>query len=312
VRTRPAIAALLARARAIHTRIAPWIPLLRVVGFVGAAGIVVAMAAGAVRDDRVRQLDWVPLLATVGAAAVWWLLLARGWGLVLDGRATRQNIATWCRTQALRYVPGGFWAPASRAAIMQGHAVDRIATVAAENVCALCAALGLGGLAMALAGQPAWGAVLLVLAAPVLATRFSATRSRIDRGRALRATVNYSLAFLAYMAAAMLAQDAAAGLHDALQVAGAAAIAWGAGLVVVIAPSGVGVRELVYVGLMHGRYTHGQLVAGALALRVATIAAELCVLLLAGRPQRPEVPVSAPAAAPHPRPDALPSRQTGG
>jgi glycosyltransferase 2 family protein len=301
MKTRPAIAALLARARAVHARIAPWIPLLRILGFVGAAGIVVAMAVSAVRDDRVRQLDWVPLLATVGAAAVWWLLLARGWGLVLDGRATRGNVATWCRTQALRYVPGGFWAPASRAAIMHGHALDRIVTVAAENVCALCAALGLGGLALAIGGEPLWGALVLVLVAPVLAARYSEGRSRIDRPRAVRATVNYTLAFLAYMAAAILAQDAAAGLHDAALVAGAAAVAWGAGLVVVIAPSGVGVRELVYVGLLHGHYTHGQLVAGALALRVATVAAELCVLLLAGRPQRAEVPaVTAPAPAPSP------------
>ena len=53
--------------------------------------------------------------------------------------------------------------------------------------------------------------------------------------------------------AAVLVQTAVSGrLDDPFAVAGAAAVAWAAGLVVVIAPSGIGVREVVYVALLVG------------------------------------------------------------
>ena len=63
---------------------------------------------------------------------------------------------------------------------------------------------------------------------------------------------------------------------------------WAAGLVVVVAPSGVGAREWVYVELLKGSIGHADLVAGALTLRVVTIVAELLVLIVAGRPPRPD------------------------
>jgi hypothetical protein len=64
--------------------------------------------------------------------------------------------------------------------------------------------------------------------------------------------------------------------------------------VVVIAPSGIGVRELVYVELMASSLPHAQLAAGAVALRLVSILAELAVLLVAGRPTK-AVPDAAPA-----------------
>jgi hypothetical protein len=67
-------------------------------------------------------------------------------------------------------------------------------------------------------------------------------------------------------------------------VAGAAAIAWAVGLVVIIAPSGVGVREVVYVALLSHAFGRPELTAAAVTLRVVTIVAELGVLLVAGRP----------------------------
>jgi uncharacterized membrane protein YbhN (UPF0104 family) len=96
--------------------------------------------------------------------------------------------------------------------------------------------------------------------------------------------VNYLGAFAAYLAAAVLVQAAVSGWQDPLTVAGAAALAWGAGLVVVIAPGGIGVRELVYTELLAGSLPRGEAVAGALTFRLVTIAAELAVLVVAGRP----------------------------
>lgn len=270
----------------VYGRIARFVPLLRTVGFVVAVGIVIAMGVGAAGDVHLSQIEWWPLPIGVLAATAWWVLLGRGWVLLLAGGLNRADFSSWCRTQALRYLPGGIWAPVSRGAIMHGSSLDRLSTVAAENVVSLCAAVALGGVALAAAGKLAWAPLILAAAVPVVASRFTASRSRVGPARASRATVSYLVAFVGYMAAAVLVQGAISGWHDLAAVAGAACLSWAAGLVVVIAPSGVGAREWVYVELLKGPIGHADLVAGALTLRVVTIIAELAVLIIAGRPPR--------------------------
>jgi hypothetical protein len=267
-----------------YARVARLLPVLRTVGFVAAVAIVVAMGVGAAGDVHLARLSWWPLPVGVLAATLWWVLLGRGWVLLLSGRLNRADFSSWCRTQALRYLPGGIWAPVSRGAIMHGSSLDRLSTVAAENVVSLCAALALGGVALALAGKLVWVPLVLAAAVPVVASRFTASRTRIRPARTRRATVNYVVAFAGYMLAAVLVQAAVSGWHDLATVAGAACLSWAAGLVVVIAPSGVGAREWVYVELLKGPFAHADLVAGALTLRVITIVAELAVLVVAGRP----------------------------
>jgi hypothetical protein len=270
----------------VYRRIAPLVPVLRTVGFVAAVAIVIAMGVGAAGDVHLSQMSWWPLPIGVAAATLWWVLLGRGWVLLLAGGLTRADFSSWCRTQALRYLPGGIWAPVSRGAIMHGSSFDRLTTVAAENVVSLCAAMALGGLALAVAGKPEWSPLVLTAAIPVVASRFTAARTRVGPARTRRATVNYIVAFAGYMVAAVLVQGAISGWHDLATIAGAACLSWAAGLVVVVAPSGVGAREWVYVELLKGPIGHADLVAGALTLRVVTIVAELAVLLIAGRPPR--------------------------
>ena len=77
---------------------------------------------------------------------------------------------------------------------------------------------------------------------------------------------------------------------DSVAVAGSALVAWAAGLVVIIAPGGVGVREAAYVGLLSGTMSDADLAAAAVTLRVITVFAEVAVLLVAARP----VPGAAP------------------
>lgn len=268
-------------------------PVLRVAGYVASLAIVAAVAVQAGDDLDPGSLELWPLPPALILIAVWWLLLASGWGLLVAGTVRRSDIGTWCRTQALRYLPGGLWAPASRVVVVRGRMLDKFATVAAENVIALCAALALGGIALAASGEPAWAAVGLVLAVPAVASRFLASRTRITPERAVPATAVYAAAFAAYAIAAVLAQGAVSGFDSGqfLEVAGAALVAWGAGLVVVIAPGGVGVREAAYVGLLAGSsLSDGDLAAAAVTLRVLTVFAEVAVLLVAARP----VPGTAP------------------
>ncbi len=201
------------------------------------------------------------------------MLLARGWALLMRGRWVLHDAAVWCRTQALRYLPGGFWAPASRLAVAEGGLPDRLRTVAAENVGALVAGLAIGGVCLAAGGRWAWAPLVLVVVLPTLLVRVNLLPSGSP------ATVpTYVGAFAAYAVAAILAQAAVSGFDDALLVAGAACLAWAVGLVVVIAPSGLGVREVVYVGLLSGVLGAGEPAAGAVVLRLVTIGAELLVL----------------------------------
>lgn len=266
-------------------RLRPLMPVLRLIGYLAALAIVVAMAIRAGDKLDPARLELWPLPLAVVLVAGWWLLLASGWGQLLNGRVSRADVGTWCRTQTLRYLPGGLWAPASRVVVVRGRMLDKLATVAAENVIALCAALALGGLAFAASGRLPWLPLVLVLAVPAVASRFMASRTRIAPERAIPATVTYLAAFAAYGLAAVLVQGAVSGFHDPFAVAGAALVAWGAGLVVIVAPGGVGVREVVYVALLAGVFGDSDLAAGALTLRVVTIFAELAVLLVAARPQ---------------------------
>jgi hypothetical protein len=277
---RPAVPARLVRAY-------PW---LRRIGFLGALAVVVLVAVDAGRHADLGDVRWWLLAVAVVVIMPWWLGLGLGWGVLAQGRANRADMSTWCRTQTLRYLPGGFWAPVSRVAVISGSALDRVATVFAENLIALCAALAIGGLGLALAGEVAWIPLVLLVAAPTLLARLFRGRVRVDAARARSATATYLAAFAAYAAAAVLVQAAVSGWQDPLGVAGAAAVAWAAGLVVIIAPSGVGVREVVYAALLPGSFGAGEPATAALALRLVTIAAELAVLLAVGRPGRAPAP----------------------
>ncbi|HZB77231.1 MAG TPA: hypothetical protein VE526_13460 [Solirubrobacteraceae bacterium] len=271
----------------------PYAPALRIAGFVAAVGIVVWMGVRAAGEVEPDELAWGWLAAALPAVALWWLLLANGWALLVEGRTTRRDVSVWCRTQALRFLPGGIWAPASRATVVHGSMAEKIAAVAGENLLALGAAVSLGSIAMAIAGPIWWIGLAPALIAPVLAARVLDGRIRVTPRRALQGAVNYLLAFLAYAVGAVLVQVAVSGAVDVPLVAGAALLAWAAGLVVVIAPSGIGVRELVYVELMASSLPAAELAAGAVALRLVSILAELGVLLVAGRPTPPAADAAA-------------------
>jgi uncharacterized membrane protein YbhN (UPF0104 family) len=272
-------------------RYLPWLRAAAFVASVALVGVVAVRALGGL--DRDELTLWSLPLAFM-ATAVWWLLLACGWSVLLGGRIDRRAIGSWCRTQALRYLPGGIWAPASRAVVVNGTMLDKLTTVGAENLIALGAALAVGGVAFAAAGHLVWAPLVLAVAAPLVVSRFVASRTRVSTGRAARATAVYVGAFVAYAVAAVLVQAAVSGFDHPWSVAGAASVAWGVGLVVVIAPGGLGVRELVYVALLSPTIPSAEAAAAAVALRVVTIAAELVALVLAGRPG--PVPTSATPA----------------
>lgn len=265
------------------TRARRALPVLRIVAFPAALAIVAVMGVIAFRDVPIGDMDPRLLAAAVVPALVWWLLLARGWALLVSGAWTPHDTRTWFRTQTLRYLPGGIWAPASRLTVVEGGALDRLSTVTAENVLALGAALAVGGLLLGLSGEVTWLPLLLAAPVPAWLARRAAGRVSLDPARVARATPNFLLAFAAYVTAAALVQGAVSGGHDLPAVAGAAGIAWAAGLVVVVAPGGIGVRELAFVGILGPMFPNAELAAGAVTLRLVTIVAEALALLALGR-----------------------------
>jgi len=272
----------LSRAR---ERLEPFLPALRVARFVLAVVLVAAMLVVAVRYVPFGSLTWSLLAPALAGALLWWTLLARGWAILASGHAAREDMGMWCRTQVLRYLPGGIWAPTSRVVLVGGSAVDRVATVAAENIVSLVAALALGGAALALGGgSPVWVLLVGALLIPPVGLRLAAHRTRLDRARTWRATGNALVAFVGYLAAAVLVQAAVSGWHDPLLVAGAAGVAWAFGLVVVFLPGGLGARELAYAGLLAASFPHADLAAAAVVMRALTIVAELMILVVLGRP----------------------------
>jgi uncharacterized membrane protein YbhN (UPF0104 family) len=167
-----------------------------------------------------------------------------------------------------------------------------MSTVLAENVIALAAALAIGGLGLALSGRPVWALAVVALAGPPIAVRLLGDRTRLAPQRTRSATVNYGAAFAAYAASAVAVQAAVSGWSHPLAVAGAATIAWAAGLVAIFAPGGIGVRELVYVWLLSDTLPSADRAAGAVTMRLVMVLAELGVLLLVGlRPPMPSEPV---------------------
>jgi hypothetical protein len=220
------------------------------------------------------------------AALVWWIALAAGWSALITERLHRLPFEQWCKTQVTRYLPGGIWAPLTRATTVQGRVRDKAAAVAAENVIVLAAAIGIGAL-WATVHDPAWLPLVLILVVPLLCARWLERRSRVTRTGVLRATGTYSFGYVAYGVAGILTQLAVSGIRDPtypLYVAGAACVAWAVGLVVVFAPGGVGVREVVYIWLLRDLYPHAELQAAAIASRLVTVLAELTVLAVVSVP----------------------------
>lgn len=268
------------RAQAMQARAPRVVAVARLVYLPMALALVAYMGFRAGRKVDLSSLRVEALVAALAAAVVWWVCLGLGWSTLVTERFEREPFVAWCKTQVTRYLPGGIWAPLTRATTVRGRLRDKATAVVAENVIVLAAALGVGA-AWATVHDPYIVPAVLLLFAPVAAAGWLERRSRVTKAAVGRTTALYGGAYLAYGTSALFTQVAVSGIPTPtypLYVAGAACLAWAAGLVVVIAPGGVGVREVTYVWLLGGLYPHAQLQAAAVASRLITILAELVVL----------------------------------
>ncbi|MGH3414153.1 MAG: hypothetical protein ACRDY3_01775 [Acidimicrobiales bacterium] len=278
-----------AGAEHLRTRAPRAVAALRLVLYLCAVAVVAVMAYLASRDVHPSSLRPWPLLGAFALALVWWSCLALGWGFLVGDTRRHGAVASWCRTQVARYLPGGIWAVAARATTVRGRLRDKFTAVTVENVIVLLTALAVGG-AWSAAHDVRWLPLVALAAVPLVGSRWLERRTRVT-GRAVRRTeATYAVGYVAYGVLAVLVQAAVSGWPEPsqlLSVAGAACVAWAVGLVVVFAPGGLGVRELVYVGMLAGVYPRGELLAAAVASRLVMILAELVVLAVTARPGSP-------------------------
>jgi hypothetical protein len=261
---------------------------LKALGFAFSVALVAYVTAGAVRSVDLDQDDLVLLATSLVPAVVSWVALGRAWACLSGAPSTSLAIASWTRTQALRYLPGSVWAPVARATSVEGAPITKTSAVVVEAGLTAAVGAGVGGVAMASSGKWLWGLLLLV---PAVATAVLAAvlpRAGIPRPQLTAAIGWYVFSWIAYGGSVLLTQAALGPLHDVVFVMAAGCLARVAGNVALFSPGGIGVRELVYVSLVSTVLPHGQADAGAITTRLVLTIAELAVLVAVGAPRRAE------------------------
>lgn len=280
--------ALLARLRVVQQRVPRLVAFSRSAYYPVALAIVAYFLYTTIRKVDIAKLHWLPLAFSYVFALGWWLSLGLGWSALITERYEFTQVANWCKTQVPRYLPGGIWAPVARATTVKGRVRNKVAAVFAENVTLLFVALGVGAL-WAGVHNPLFIPGIVLGFVPIIGIRWLEKRSAVTRKGIMRASLTYAVGFACYGIAGLLSQISFSGLHRPtypLYVAGASCVAWAIGLVIVFAPGGVGVRELVYVWMLSDlTYSSTELKGAAIANRLASIFAELTVLAVVTRPR---------------------------
>jgi len=283
---------------ALRGRVPRLVAVLRVVYYPAAIALVAWMGVDAARGLE-QKVNWAAVAGCLVAALVWWLTQAYSWANLVTERFDHDQVGRWCRTQVTRYLPGGIWAPLARSTLVRGRVRDKLAAVSVEGVIQLCLALAVGALWMIIR-QPRFLPMAALAVLPLALAGWLQRRTRVTRRGIVRASLIAGAGWVAYGVAGVLAQVAISGVRDdiyPLYVAGAACVAWAVGLVAVFAPSGVGVREVVYVWFLSSLYPRAALQGASVLLRLVTIAAELAVLIAIGVPWVRRRMESPPASA---------------
>lgn len=251
--------------------------------------------------DALPRVGAARFVLSAGAAVVAGVLLAVGWRILLAdmGRAAGgdhgrlgavESVAVFSASQLGKYIPGSVWPVVAQMSLARRHGIARRTIVAAffvQLLVLLVSAIVVAGATLPWV-DPAelrsrwWLAALVppavLLLVPAVQRRLLAMAGRVVRRdlgvglpghRAVVATVGVSVAtygaFGVHLAlvAWPLSPDAAGTVL--VQSIGAFALAWSVGFVVVFAPAGLGVRELVL------KVTMGSVLAAADATAVAVL-----------------------------------------
>ncbi len=298
--------------------------LLRTAQAVLAAATVAFVALALARSwDEVAAYDWTfrPQWLAVSFAVflLFYCLQAAGWWLLLAGFGLRPGVlatwAVWGSSILARYVPGTVFMFVGRAWLHHGQGLDMPRVGAAmvyEQALQLCSALLtvalLWPLARVEAGWAAWSLLaipaLLVLVHPRVFVPLAGRVLGLLHREPLTATLGFGrvVGMLWYYVATWLLVGTAAwclaratvdaGTDALALVIAAYALAYVAGMVAFVVPSGVGVREAVLAGALRAEVGGPVALAWAVLLRLWQTAIEVVfvgLVLLAERLARREV-----------------------
>ncbi|GAA2984288.1 uncharacterized membrane protein YbhN (UPF0104 family) [Microbacterium terrae] len=250
-----------------------------------------------------RLSPWM-LVAAGLASVVYVLMTLEAWRHVLrdlGARLTfRSAIPLFGVSQLGKYIPGGVWNIAAAAELGTAHGIPRRHSVAAMSLALLVSIISgtaVGALGFLVSPAPLfaqWGWVLwvgiplLVLLVPPVMNRLIAFAWRLARLEPLETAVSTrgvalvtGWSVLAWIVAggsvAILAigMGAPATWLTLAQCVGGYALAWVAGFLFVIAPAGVGVREVVLAACLAGTVDQGAVAAIVLLSRLLLTAVDL-------------------------------------
>jgi hypothetical protein len=248
----------------------------------------------------------LPALASVAAMMLAWRGLLGSLGSPLRARPAARIFFT---SQLGKYLPGSVWPVVAQMQLGRAYRIPRARSAAAAALAMLvslssalllaAATLPLGGGAGAAGYRWAFAVVPVLLAGlhprvanPVLRTVFRVTRRPAIEpltGRTLVETAGRSVAgwLLAGAHIWVLAVALGAAPGRALLLAvGGYAFAWSVGFIIVFAPAGAGVRELILVAALQPVLDPGKATVVALASRLVTIVADLIAAALTARTGR--------------------------
>lgn len=245
-------------------------------------------------------------LAGLTSAACWNLLLA---GLSFPA-PLRRSTAVYCSTQIAKYLPGNVGHYIGRVALAKTRlhvpTASAILSILQETALACVAAVSVGFLCYFLLSDRAVHHVsrvgLLIAFAAIaitpMATAAVAEKLRARRGihpllkkslqiipqlrTMLRTLPLYVTSYFCIGAAVFLVASGLfdAGFSDFLLIAGAYSLAWIVGFVVPGVPGGLGIRESALVLLLAGSYPKDTVLMLALLARLASVAADLVMLVI--------------------------------
>ncbi|WP_344657884.1 lysylphosphatidylglycerol synthase domain-containing protein [Catenulispora subtropica] len=237
----------------------------------------------------------VPALGSVTAMMLAWRGLLGSLGSPLGLRAAARVFFT---SQLGKYLPGSVWPVVAQMQLGRAHRIPRArsaATAALAMLVSLATALVLAAATLPTAGGAhaagyrwAFAVVPLLIAGlhprvanPALRAVFRLTRRpEIEplTGATLGRTVLRSLAGWLLAGAHIWILAVALGappLRTLLLATGGYAFAWSVGFIIVFAPAGAGVRELILVAALQPVLDPGKATVVALASRLVTIVADL-------------------------------------
>ena len=274
-------------------------------GFLAVAVALLAWAVIAEWDDvtaALRSLSWGTVLAAGVAATIALGVNGLSWREVMVSVGLEASVPSALRvfllSQVGKYVPGSVWPVLAQAEFAGDHGVSRARAMTGSIVAMVvgvvtAAIVGLAGIAFTVPDAVAtywWIAPialgLVALLVPPVLRRVVALAFRVTRrteepahisGRALLGSAAWSVLMwlLLGLQAWLLLREIAPG-PDANYVlaAGAFALAWLVGFVVVIAPAGAGAREAALVFLLGSVATGAQALSLALVSRFLMTAAD--------------------------------------